>query len=45
MEASERRVDYELALLVLEKRVVKFSQDMEMVSPLEVTGGKSCRQW
>ena len=44
MEASERRVDYELALLVLEKRVVKFSQDIEMVSPLEVTGGKSCRQ-
>ena len=37
MEASERRVDYELALLVLEKRVVKFSQDMEMVSLLEKT--------
>ena len=37
MEASERRVDYELALLVLEKRVVKSSQDMEMVSPLEKT--------
>ena len=33
------------ALLVLEKRVVKFSQDIEMVSPLEATGGKSCRQW
>ena len=37
MEASERRIDYELALLVLEKRVVKSGQDMEMVSPLEKT--------
>ena len=37
------KLDRELALLVLEKRVVKFSQDIGMVSPLEVTGGKSCR--
>ena len=28
-------MDHELALLVLKKRVVKSSQDIEMVSPLE----------